>query len=214
MGKRKRGGKGKRQLRGDVPSVGRFTPAHGTAKGCGTELVFECAPDGVHRAEPVPAGAQAKAAGKPFDSETARSAALRRWSLAKVPDLVKTELEFTPTEEFAPFDAGRRGLLAAKQDELVATFGAVGVGVMSTARGYAWLVAFAEFYAVRAAKTGNDDDADRARRFFKDASIELAKAHELARAETAASAVQGGTDLFQRQQAFQRQLAARQEGKP
>jgi hypothetical protein len=57
---------------------------------------------------------------------------------------------------------------------------------MTTLRGYSWLVAFAEFYAVRAAKAGSDRDADRARHFFKDASIELAKAHELARAEAAA----------------------------
>jgi hypothetical protein len=171
----------------DIPSVGRFSAAHGNAKANGETMVFEAVPDGVRPAEPPPAASQDAPTGKPFTSESAAYAARRRWELAKVPDFAKRELEFTPTEDFKPFDAGRRELLLAKAGELVGmTGGDVGAGVLTVVRGYSWLVSFAEFYAVRAAKTGSDDDADRARRFFKDASIELAKAHELARAEAAA----------------------------
>lgn len=171
----------------EIPSVGRFSAAHGNAKANGETLVFESVPDGVRPAEP-PAGApQTGTQGKRFTSESASQAARRRWELAKVPDFAKRELEFTPTDDFKPFDAGRRELLMAKAGELVAmTGGDVGAGVLTVVRGYSWLISFAEFYAVRAAKTGSDDDADRARKFFKDASIELAKAHELARAEATA----------------------------
>lgn len=168
-----------------IPSVGRFSPAHGSAKAVGTELVFEAVPDGVRPAEPMPAASEPRPAGRPFTSETARTAALRRHALAKVPDFVKTELEFVPTEDFAPFDEGRKGLLDAKVAELTRMTGEAGVGVSTTVRGYSWLVAMGEFFAVRFAKTGSTDDAERSRRFFKDASIELAKAHELARAEAA-----------------------------
>jgi hypothetical protein len=171
----------------DVPSVGRFSAAHGNAKANGQTVVFEAVPDGVRDAAPVAAAPLAGSQGKRFTSESAAYAARRRWELAKVPDFAKRELEFTPTDDFKPFDEGRRELLIAKAGELLAmTGGEVGAGVMTVVRGYSWLIAFAEFYAVRAAKTGSDDDADRARRFFKDASIELAKAHELQRAEAAA----------------------------
>src|SRR4051812_19697562 len=98
----------------DVPPVGRFSDAHGTAKRAGTELVFEAIPDGIHDAEPAPAAAQPKPSGKPFTADTARSAAQRRWALAKVPDFARTELEYVPTDDFAPFDSGRRDLLDAK----------------------------------------------------------------------------------------------------
>lgn len=173
-------------MRADIPSVGRFGPAHGRAKATGESLVFEAVPDGVRPAEPPPAATEARPGGRPFTSETAKSAAQRRWALAKVPDFVRAELAYVPKDDFAPFDEGRRGLLEAKLAELVAMTGEAGVGVSTTVRGYAWLVSLAEFYSVRFARTGDDDDADRARRFFKDASIELAKAHELARAEAAA----------------------------
>jgi len=192
----------------DVPSVGRFEPAQGRQKEQGQTLRFSAVPDGVRPAEPQDAAPQPEGTGKPFDSESGRQAARRRWELAKVPDFIQRELDYVPTADFAPFDEGRRGLLDLKRAELVAMTGsAVGSGVLTVVRGYSWLISFAEFYAVRAAKTGSDDDADRARRFFKDASIELAKAHELARAEarprgsaTARAIAQftGGTDAGDR----------------
>jgi hypothetical protein len=171
-----------------IPSVGRYEPAQGRQKEQGQTLRFSAVPDGVRPAEPQDAAPQSACTGAPFDSESGRQAARKRWELAKVPDFARQELEFTPTEDFKPFDAGRRELLMAKAGELVAmTGGDVGAGVLTVVRGYSWLISFAEFYSVRAAKTGSDDDADRARRFFKDASIELAKAHELARAEAPAA---------------------------
>lgn len=170
----------------EIPSVGRFSAAHGRAKSVGTEVVFEAVPDGVHPADPAPAATGPRPGGRPFDSQTARTAALRRHALAKVPDFVRKELEYVPAKDFAPFDEGRRGLMDAKIAEVVAMTGCSGVGVSTTVRGYAWLVSMGEFFAVRFAKTGSEEDAERSRKFFKDASIELAKAHELARAEAAA----------------------------
>jgi hypothetical protein len=171
----------------DVPSVGRFAPAHGTLASTGETLAFESVPDGVRPAEPVDAAPQVNPGGRPFTSDTAREAARRRWELAKVPDFARQELEFTACDTFAPFEEGRRGLLDARAAEMMRTFGfSPSVGVMTTLRGYSWLHAFGECAAVEAAKTGDAEHADRARRFFKDASIELAKAHELMRAEAAA----------------------------
>jgi hypothetical protein len=170
-----------------VPSVGRFEAAHGNAKAVGTELVFQAVPDGVRDAAALPAVPHPSPNGKPFTSDTARSAAQRRWELAKAPDFARQELDFVPTETFGPFDEARREKLKSKLDEALATFRVPPTGGATTvARGWAWLVSFGEFYATRAATTGSDDDAERSRRFFKDASIELAKFHEIMRAESAA----------------------------
>jgi len=178
-----------------VPSVGRFEDAHGRQAELGETLTFAAVPDGPRPAPALPAAPpppreDGRFTGGPDGS--AAAAARRKAELAKVPDFARQELEFTPTADFAPFDVARREILAGKLDELEATFrtGPVpqpaSAGVASVVRGWAWLVTFAEFYAVRAAKTGDTDDADRARRFHKDASIELAKSHELMRAESAA----------------------------
>lgn len=149
-------------------------------------MVFEAVPDGVR---PVPAaGAEPikRRGDGTFTAAGAAAAARKRAALRKVPDFARKELEFVAEKEFKPFDDGRRDLLDAKAAEIVQLTGHAGVGVMTTLRGYSWLISFAEFWAVDAAKTGSAESADRARRFFKDASIELAKAHELARVEAQA----------------------------
>jgi hypothetical protein len=170
----------------EIPGVGRFESAHGRQAELGQTLTFVAVPDGVRPAPPVEAVPPPPRKSGRFTSDSGRAAARRCHELARTPDFARKELEFTPKEDFAPFDTGRRELLDAKAAELVRmTGGDVGSGVLTVVRGYSWLVSFAEFYAVRAARTGSDDDAERARRFFKDASIELAKAHELARAEAA-----------------------------
>jgi hypothetical protein len=65
-----------------------------------------------------------------------RLRARRRHELAKAPDYARRELSFPPTEEFKPFDTGRKELLDAKATELVRmTGGDVGSGVMSDAAG-------------------------------------------------------------------------------
>jgi hypothetical protein len=113
--------------------------------------------------------------------------ARRRWALERRPDFGRRELDIIPTCDFEPFERARRAILRGTLDELTATFGQQpSGGIAAVARGWAWLVSFAEFYAVNAAKTGDPHDAERARRFFKDASIELARCHELMRAEVAA----------------------------
>ncbi len=164
--------------------VGRFEGAHGTSKEAGQTLVFQAVADGVHAAPPGVARPHVPRTGTQFDSASARSAAFRRWERAKQPDFARRELEFIPKVEFAEFEAGRRDLLDRRAAEETARTGACSSGVMTTLRGYTWLHSIGEFYAVRFAKTGSDDDADRARRFFKDASIELAKSMEIARAES------------------------------
>jgi hypothetical protein len=170
-----------------VPSVGRFEDAHGALAKTGETMAFVAVPDGVRPAERVSPAPQVNPNGKPFTRETARSAALRRWELAKVPDFARQELDFNATEEFAPFEDARREKLKSKLDEALETFRVPPSGGATTvARGWAWLVSFGEFYATRAATTGSDEDADRAGRFFKAASIELAKFHEIMRAEAAA----------------------------
>ncbi len=147
--------------------------------------VWESVPDGVRAVEPACAAPIERDPAGRFTRRGAAAAARRRQELAKVPDLAKGELAFIPTEDFAPFDMHRRELLSTRMSEVVTATGSASSGVMTSLRGYSWLVAFAEFYAQRAAKTGSDADADRSRRFFKDASVELAKAHELARVESA-----------------------------
>jgi hypothetical protein len=172
---------------GTIPPVGRFEPAQGEQARLGETMRYSAVPDGVHDAPRVDAAAHAAPGGRPFTSETAREAARTRWALERVPDFATRELEFTPAADFAPFDAARRIGLDARRAEVFRTFNApVSVGVSSVLRGWAWCVSFGEYYATRAARSGSDDDADRSARFFQRASIELAKAHDLARAESAA----------------------------
>jgi hypothetical protein len=204
-----------------VPSVGRFEDAHGRQAQLGETLTFAAVPDGVRSAPALPAAPEPPRTQGRFTAGpagSAASAARRKAELAKVPDFARQELEFTPTADFAAFDRARRDILAGKLDELERTFRTgptpqpCSSGVASVVRGWAWLVAFAEYYAVRAAKTGSTDDAELARKFVKDASIELAKAHELMRAESAARRADPRASLFAQQQEFQRQLAERQKG--
>lgn len=170
-----------------IPPVGRFEPAQGRQAELGETMRYSAVPDGVHDAEPVPAAAHAASGGRPFTSDTARDAARKRWALDRVPDFAERELDYIPAPDFAPFDQARRLGLEVRRAEVFRTFDApLTVGVSAVLRGWAWLVSFAEFYSVRAAKTGSEEDAERAARFFGKASIELAKAHDLARAEAAA----------------------------
>jgi hypothetical protein len=171
--------------RREIPGVGRFEAAHGRQKEIGKTMTFVAVPDGIRPIAPLAVVPPAPRQGGRFTAASAREAAHRRRELAKMPDFAKKEIEFIPTQDFAPFDSGRRDLLTRRIEEIVSTYGGASAGLMTTLRGYAWLVSFAEFYATRAARTGDDEDADRARRFFKDASIEMAKVMEIARVEAA-----------------------------
>lgn len=161
--------------------VGSFRTAHGNARKGGQTVVFETAPDGLRSVAPGSGEPLERREGGKFTSAGAAAAARRRHALAKVPDFAKGELGLIPFEGFEPFDEGRKGLLAAKAGEIVQATGEADTGVMATLRGWSWLVAFAEYYAHQAATAGDAEAATRARMFFKDASIELAKAWEFAR---------------------------------
>jgi len=170
-----------------IPPVGRFEPAQGRQAELGETMRYSAVPDGVHDAPPVDTAAQQQPDGRRFTSETARAAARKRWALDRLPDFAARELEFVPLPEFEPFDQARRIGLEARRAEVFRTFDApLSVGVSATLRGWSWLISFAEFWSVRAAKTGDSEAAERASRFFQRASIELAKAHDLARAEATA----------------------------
>ena len=166
-----------------MPGPGSFRSAHGNARKGRKSTVFEAVPDGLRPANaPLAEPIETDSAGR-FTSAGARVAARRRHELAKIPDYCQRELDYTATESFNPFDVARRELLAARIAELVQRYGFVSPGVATVLRGWSWLVAFAEHAAVDAAQTGDCDAQDRARRLFKDASIELSKAWELARVE-------------------------------
>ena len=75
-------------------SVGSFRPAHGAAAKGGKTVVFEAVADGMRPAEPSSTAAQAPIVGKPFDTETARSAAAMSWALDKLPNFDPTLKEF------------------------------------------------------------------------------------------------------------------------
>jgi hypothetical protein len=167
----------KKQPRG----VGAFRTPHGTAKQSGADIVFECVPDGLRPADPALAAPIERSTGGQFTAAGAATAARRKAELGKVPDAFKGELALVPFAGFEPFDTGRRGLLAAKSAEIVEATGQADTGTMAVLRGWSWLTAFAEYYAHQAATTGDPDAATKARQFFKDASIELAKSWEFAR---------------------------------
>lgn len=173
------------------PGPVRLRAAHGAGAAAGAAVVAETLPkDGtgarLRPVDPLPADPDPRPTGAPFDSDTARTAAKRRWALAARPDFAKRELEYIPHADFQQFDEGRRDLLDRRIAEVVAATGQASAGVCTTLRGYAWLVAFGEYYAVRAAKTGSDKDAARTVQFFKSASQQLGVAWELARVEAKA----------------------------
>ena len=190
--------------------VGSFRSAHGEAAKGGSTVVFECVPDGMRPATNAVADPIATDAAGRFTSEGAATAARRRWELAKVPNFAERELEFIPAESFKPFDKARRDLLSVRISELVTQYGHCSPGTVTVLRGWAWMVSFAEYFATKAAREDSSGFADIAAKHFKNASIELAKAHEFARVEAAARGGDEQADLRRRQAEFQRQLAERQ----
>ena len=106
------------------------------------------------------------------------------------------ELDFVAAESFAPFDRARRELLSHRISELVTQYGHCSPGTVTVLRGWAWMVSFAEYYATIAAREDSADFADLAAKHFKNASIELAKAHEFARVEGAAKPKKTPADVL------------------
>lgn len=165
----------------------RRRKAHGNAAAGGATVVYETPP--IDELRPVPAGAsdpiERRKSGQ-FTSAGAAAAARRRADLAKLPDFAQSELDFIPTDDFAPFDAARRDLTRQTASDLASSTGGLSRGVGTIVRGACWLTSFAEYWAVVAARTGDPEAAERAGKFFQKASIERVKAEDLAAREAAA----------------------------
>lgn len=189
-------------------SVGSFRAAHGKAAKGGSTVVFECVPDGLRPAPVATAAPIATDAAGRFTPEGAATAARRRWELAKVPNFAEKELEFIPAAGFAPFDKARRELLSHRISELVTQYGHCSPSTVTVLRGWAWMVSFAEYYATIAARDDSTDFSDLAAKHFKSASIELAKAHEFARVESAAKPKKSPADVIWEQHLAERAAAA------
>jgi hypothetical protein len=167
--------------------MSRRRKAHGNAAKGGATVVYETPPSDEVR--PVPVGAadpiQRREDGR-FTSAGAAAAARRRADLARLPDFAAGELDFIPTEAFAPFDAARRELTRQSGTDLATTTGGLSRAVWTIVRGACWLTSFAEYWASVAAQTGDPEAAERASRLFQKASIERVKAEDLAAREAAA----------------------------
>lgn len=176
--------------------MSRRRTAHGTAAANGATLVYESpATDELRPLAPAVAEPIEKRTNGTFTPEGAKVAARRRWELAKRPDFAKTELEFVPSKAFTPFDDARRKLTFERGTELAQLTGGLSRAVWTMVRGAAWLTAFAEFWAVEAAKTGSAEAAERAGRFFRQASMENAKALDIAAHEATARRDRGHVQL-------------------
>ncbi|GMV19951.1 MAG: hypothetical protein AMXMBFR56_81750 [Polyangiaceae bacterium] len=155
-----------------------FRKAHGNAAKA-TSLVWENTP--VDELAPAPAPPTTdKAAGRDgkgriTSSEKAREMARLRHVR---PDFVRVEVACTP--EFEPFNRRRQELVRQRVAELHAMFGGVSAGIGSMLRAWGWAVAFGEYLAHQAAQTGNPELMEQSGRALARASVELAKAYELA----------------------------------
>lgn len=162
----------------------RRRSAHGHAATLGQTIVYETV--GTSELRPVPVGAadpiERRQDGR-FTAAGAAAAGRRRADLARQPDFAEGELAFIPVEDFAPFDAARRELTVSSGSDLATNTGGLSRSTWTIVRGACWLTAFAEYWAVVAAKTGDPDAADRSGRFFARASVERAKAEDMAARE-------------------------------
>jgi hypothetical protein len=174
-----------------------FRTAHGRARELGQSVVWETTP--VDELPPAPAGgtvdlrAGRDAQGRIQSSETARHMARLRHS---PPDFVRERVDCSPA--FQPFDRRRRELVRQRIAELHQTYGGVSSGVGSVLRAWGWAVAFGEYLASQAAASGIAELMDQSTRHLARASVELAKAYELAAREAAARPRDALADLDRR----------------
>lgn len=157
----------------------RKRTAHGN--GAGAVIAYE-APQ-TDELRPAPPGAAAPVERRTNGTVTrdgAKELARMRWEAAATPDFASRELERVPAPDFAPFDKARREYLSQRRKELHEQTGGVSAAVGATLRGEAWLTSLGEYYATVAASELDHEAADRALRFLSKASIERAKAWDLA----------------------------------
>ena len=140
--------------------------AHGTLAATGETMAFVAVPDGVRPAEPQDAAPQSARALVSHSTATAarkRHAGAGSWQRCQTS---QRELEFVPTADFAPFDEVGVGCSTPSARSSLPWSTAMWAPVVATTvRGYSWCIAIGEFYAVRFAKTGNDDGRRPGRRF-------------------------------------------------
>lgn len=161
--------------------MSRRRSAHGNAAKHGATVVFETTPTDELR--PAPEGSAAPVERRNNGTVTPQGAAeLARmwWEAERMPDFAERELDVLPAEGFAPFERARREYLSHRRQELHVATGGVSAAVGGTIRGEAWLVAFGEYWATVAAATLDGKAADRAAKFLQGASLERAKAWDLA----------------------------------
>jgi len=160
----------------------RKRSAHG--KGADSIVAYE-APQ-TDELRPAPPGAAAPVQRRDDGTVTpqgAKELARMRWEAAATPDFAARELERLPAPDFAPFDQARREYLSQRRKELHERTGGVSAGVGATLRGEAWLTALGEYYATVATTELDHEAADRAQKFLSKASIERAKAWDMATVE-------------------------------
>lgn len=157
--------------------------AHGRAAELGAVVVYETTP--VDELPAVPEGSgvtiDRDGAGRVTGSEAARRlAALRN---AK-PDFVRADIQCAP--DFVPYNVRRKEWTRRRVAEIHTMTGGVSVAVGAIIRGAGWAVAFGEYLAAQGAATGDPDLMDRSVKILGRASVELAKAYEIAAREAAA----------------------------
>lgn len=195
-----------------LPPVRVRRAAHGALAASGETVAFEPCADGVR---PAPVGSAAPVERREDGTVTPAGAAelaRMRHESAKLPDFGdRTQPWMPPAADLAPFDEARRDLLTQRRRELHELTGGVDSGVGAQLRAWAYIHAAGEYWASKFFGTGDPDAFDRMVRAFRSASTEDAKLRDAA-AWAAEARENGADDVSQRQQAFQRGLAAKQAG--
>lgn len=165
----------------DVPKVGVWRSAHGTAAKTGATKVAEPVADGVRS---VPDGAAAPVKRRRNGTVTPEGAAelaRMRHEASKVPDFgSKARPWLPPAKALKPFDDARQELLRKRREEIHTMTGAVSAGVGAQLRAWAYIQAAGEFWASKFFSESDPDAFARMVSAFKAASTEDAKLRDAA----------------------------------
>lgn len=179
-----------------------YRSAHGRSKELGQTLVWESTP--MDELPPAPTGgtvdlrAGRDEKGRIRSSETARQLAKLRHQR---PDFVREHVECAA--DFAAYDRRRRELVRRRIAELHQAYGDVSAGVGMILRAWGWATAFGEYLAAKAAATGDPELMDQSTKHLARASVELAKAYDLAGKEAAARPQESALARLRREAAGQ-----------
>ena len=158
-----------------------FRSAHGAAKAHGQTLVFESTAVDELPAAPVPTPIERDArTGRVTRAGAARMAKLRKHRTTIAGPAIACE------PGFERFNEQRRRLFRRELTSMQARYGELSPGVISILRGWAWLTTIGEYFCTRGAETGNTKLFESGALKSTQASIEYAKAIELAARDHAA----------------------------